>query len=431
MSWIGKAIIHIDGDAFFAACEQAIHPEYRGKPVVTGKERGIVSAASYEAKARGVSRGTALWDVKKIIPDAIILPSDYETYSLFSERMFAIIRRFSTDIEEYGIDEGFVDITGLEASTGRSTIETARLIKETIERELEISVSLGLSTSKVLAKLGSKYKKPSGFTIIPEHNITPYLRATLVGQVWGIGYRTTPYCKKLGIHTALDFANQTSDQVERRYTKPLIEIWHELNGRSVLSLETNPKTSYDSISKTRTFTPPSSERHYVFAQLLKNAENACIKMRRYNQAARGLVVFLKEQSFHSEAIEATLTRGSSYPEEILPFLQHAFTELFDARKQYRATGVILTGLVSRDQLQLSLFDSPVELAKLERIYHSIDTLSEKFGKHTVHLGGSSAAHGTPQHVSDRGDVPVRKLNRAKGESARQHLSIPLLLQKLH
>src|SRR3990172_3256646 len=111
-SW-PRAIVHIDGDAFFASCEQAVHPEYRDKPVVTGKERGIVAAASYEAKAKGVSRGVPLWEVKKLCPDAIILPSDYEKYSIFSKRMFAILRRFTPLVEEYSIDEAFVELTGL------------------------------------------------------------------------------------------------------------------------------------------------------------------------------------------------------------------------------------------------------------------------------------------------------------------------------
>ncbi|MFA5073216.1 MAG: DNA polymerase IV, partial [Nitrospirota bacterium] len=92
-SW-PKAILHLDADAFFASCEQAIHPELKGRPVITGKERGIVAAASYEAKAKGIQRGTRLFEVKKICPDAVILPSDYETYSLFSIRMFNILRRF-------------------------------------------------------------------------------------------------------------------------------------------------------------------------------------------------------------------------------------------------------------------------------------------------------------------------------------------------
>ena len=117
-SW-PQAIMHIDADAFFASCEQAIHPELRGRPVITGKERGIVAAASYEAKARGVSRGVRLSDVKKLCPDAVILPSDYETYSLFSVRMFEILRRFSPDVEEYSIDEAFVDLTGTQEDLPR------------------------------------------------------------------------------------------------------------------------------------------------------------------------------------------------------------------------------------------------------------------------------------------------------------------------
>ena len=114
-----QAIMHIDADAFFASCEQAIHPELKGKPVITGKERGIVAAASYEAKARGVTRAMRLFEVKKVCPDVIILPSDYETYSLFSVRMFEILRRFSPDVEEYSIDEAFVDLTGLRRSFPR------------------------------------------------------------------------------------------------------------------------------------------------------------------------------------------------------------------------------------------------------------------------------------------------------------------------
>src|SRR5574340_840050 len=156
-SW-PRAILHLDADAFFASCEQAIHPELRGKPVITGKERGIVAAASYEAKARGIKRGMRLFEVKKVCPDAVMLPSDYETYSLFSLRMFEILRRFSPDVEEYSIDEAFVDLTGLRRSYHGPYEDIARNMQQTIEQELGISVSVGVSLSKVLAKIGSKHK---------------------------------------------------------------------------------------------------------------------------------------------------------------------------------------------------------------------------------------------------------------------------------
>src|SRR3989337_3003096 len=164
-SW-PRAIMHIDADAFFASCEQAIHPELRGRPVICGKERGIVAAASYEAKARGVQRGVRLSDVKKLCPDAVILPSDYETYSLFSVRMFEILRRFSPDVEEYSIDEAFVDLTGLRRSFHGPYELIAEKMRAAVKQELGITVSAGVSLSKVLAKIGSKHKKPDGLTMI-------------------------------------------------------------------------------------------------------------------------------------------------------------------------------------------------------------------------------------------------------------------------
>src|SRR6266550_3267203 len=108
-----RAILHVDGDSFFAACEIARDPRLKGKPVVTGKERGIVSACTYDLKARGIKRGMTLVEVRKIAPDAIILPSDYETYSLFSNRMYEIVRRYTPTVEEYSIDECFADLTGM------------------------------------------------------------------------------------------------------------------------------------------------------------------------------------------------------------------------------------------------------------------------------------------------------------------------------
>ena len=106
-------IIHLDCDAFFTSVEQALHPELKGKPVVTGKERGIVACASYEAKALGVKRPMRLWEAQKLLPQLICLPSDYETYSLISKRMFEIIRRFTPTVEEYSIDEAFAELSGL------------------------------------------------------------------------------------------------------------------------------------------------------------------------------------------------------------------------------------------------------------------------------------------------------------------------------
>ncbi len=428
-SW-PRAILHLDGDAFFASCEQAMHPEYRGRAVITGKERGIVAAASYEAKAKGVSRGTPLWEVRKIIPDAIIVPSDYETYSLFSERMFAIMRRFTPMVEEYSIDEGFADLTGLRRPFHCSYEEIARRMKAAVQTELGLTVSVGLSLSKVLAKIGSKFKKPDGFTPIPGREIHKFLAATPVEKVWGIGPATTAYCQKFGIRTALDFALQNADLVAARYAKPQVEIWEELNGQSVFPVTTAAKEEYATISKTRTFTPASADREYVYAQLSKNLENACIKARRHSLVARGLVVYLRRQDFESAGLEAELTRPTAYPIEICGLLRSMFDRVYRRGVPYRSTGVILTGLEPAGARQLSLFEPAVKIEKMERLYRAIDELDAANGKHCVFSAAAAAAHRTPQHVLDRGDVPWRKLNRLPGETKRQHLRLPVLAHEL-
>ena len=112
LSSFPRAVLHVDGDAFFTSVEQSMHPALKGKPVVTGKERGIIACASYEAKALGIKRGVSLWDARKMCPELVVLPSDYETYSIYSKRMFEIMRRYTPEVEEYSIDEGFADVGG-------------------------------------------------------------------------------------------------------------------------------------------------------------------------------------------------------------------------------------------------------------------------------------------------------------------------------
>ncbi|MCX7793471.1 MAG: DNA polymerase IV [Thermodesulfovibrionales bacterium] len=424
-SW-PKAILHVDADAFFASCEQALNPALRGKPVVTGLERGIVAAASYEAKARGIKRGMRIGEVKRICPDAIILPSDYETYSLMSVRLFEILRRFSPVVEEYSIDEAFADLTGLRRIYHSSYEEIGRKIQETVHRDLGITVSIGISLTKVLAKIASKHKKPAGLTAIPGREIHLYLKNLPVSEVWGIGPNTSAYLEKLGIKTALEFARKDEAFIKKHLSKPFHEIWHELNGRSIYPVVSEKKESYKSISKARTFTPPSDDKEFVYAQLSRNLENACIKARRYNLAAKRIILFLRTQEFRDEAIELRLQRASAYPAEILPLLREGFERLYKPHVLYRQTGVILSELQEQMPLQPALFEEPLMIEKMERLYSIVDQLSKRFGKHVIIHGSSLEAIDTPQHQTERGTIPERKKELLKGENSRQRLGIPLL-----
>ena len=436
MSWsrsynFPRAIIHIDGDSFFAAVEVAKNPALRGKPVITGKERGIVSACTYEAKARGVKRGVKLSDALKACPDAIILPSDYETYSIFSERMYEIVRRYTPQVEEYSIDECFADLTGMRRVNKMNYRDMAHSIKQELFVELGITFSVGLSCTKVLAKIGSKYRKPDGLTTIPLNDAPKFLAKTPAGNVWGIGPNTAAYLEKHGVKTALDFAQKDEAWVRATVSKPIVEIWQELNGTIAYELTTEKKESYQSISKTKTFTPPSRDEAFIFSQLSKNVENACIKARRWSLATPHIFFFLKTQDFKYKGFEIKLPHPTNVPQDILREVAKFFPQVFKKGEKYRASGITLAKLARSGFEQLDLFGKVQETEVTRQVFESVDAISQRYGKHAVFLGSSFAAMTQPQFLhaktgAGRYEKPARHRMLFKGETARRRLAIPLL-----
>lgn len=421
-----RAILHIDGDAFFASCEQARNPAWRGKPVICGKERGIAASMSYEAKARGVTRAMRLSEIIKLCPDAVILPSDYETYSLLSKRFYAIVRRFTPEVEEYGIDECFADITGLRRVYKGSYEKIAQEIKKAIDTELGFTFSVGLAPNKVLAKIASKWKKPSGFTPVRAKDAHLFLKGMPIENVWGIGPATSAFLHKFGKHTALEFATSPEHWVKTNLTKPFLEIWQELNARFVYPLQLEPKTDYASIQKTRTFTPPSNDRNFVFSQLAKNIDNACIKARRYGLGATEAYIFLKTQDFNYYGVELKFSQTTCVPHEMLKAAEEVFDSIFSKRKIYRATGIIMTKLKPYSR-QPDLFGNFQKIDKFMKIYRGVDELATRYGKHTLFLGASFEAEKFRTHLGERGDEPERKQHLLLGENKRRRLGIPMWL----
>jgi DNA polymerase-4/DNA polymerase V len=398
----------------------------RGKPIITGKERGIVSAASYEAKAMGVKRGMRLFEVRKLCPDAIILPSDYETYSLFSERMYTIVRRYTPAVEEYSIDECFADLTGLRGRLHMSYPQMAEKIKHDLDTELGMTFSIGVSATKTLAKIGSKWKKPSGLTMIPLSDSSVFLAKTPVEAVWGIGPNTSALLNKFGVRTALDFAKKPEAWVKDHVSKPYFETWQELNGVVANELDTIGRKGYQSISKTKTFTPPSTNATFVYAQLSKNIENACIKARRWNLVSPVIYFFLKTQDFRYHGYEIKFSYPTNIPQDILKEVSRYFPKIFKKGIQYRATGITLMGLAESGIAQLDLFGAVQKSEGIRRVFENVDKISEKYGKHVLFLGSSFAAMTHTAHLGDRGDVAARVSSLFKGESTRRRLAIPML-----
>lgn len=338
------------------------------------------------------------------------------------------MRRFTPQVEEYSIDEAFADITGMRRALRSSYDKIALKIKKEIEKELGITVSVGLSLTKVLAKVASKYRKPSGMTCIPGRQISHYLYDLPVEKVWGIGHAITSYLNKLNIKTALEFARMPEVDVKKRFTKPGVEIWKELRGESVCPVSPEEKSTYASICKSRTFSPPSSDEEYLYAHLLRNLESACIKARRYKLAAKRIVAYLRLNNYEHTGSEMRLDRPSNCPMEMSNLLQGLFVTLYKRDQLYRATGIVLLELKPDNTIQYSLFEDPLHAEKIQDIYEAMDELSSKYGKHVIHLGASHLIE--VRGKGRRGEPTVREQTRFRGETKRKHLPLPVIHVKV-
>jgi DNA polymerase IV len=382
-------IFHVDGDSFFATCEVASRPWLKGKPVVTGRERGIASSMSYEAKALGVHRGMRVGEIKKKFPQVIILPSDYDLYGLYAHRMYTIVRRYSPRVEEYSIDECFADLTGLAEERNISHEQLARTIKEDLETSLGLSFSVGLSVNKVAAKIASKWNKPSGVTIIPSEDLPVFTAKLPISKVWGIGSSTSIKMKKLGIATALDFATRDRGWVRANFPKPIQEIYEELNGNFAYSLSTEPKREYASIQRTQTFRPPSSEKPFIFSELSRNIEEACAKLRHHGLFTTHISFFLKSQDFRYYGKELHLPHATNVPQDILEALVRPFDLTFSPKGLYRATGIRVSGLTSANTLTAHLFADVSRTERFGQVYKAIDYVARRYGRDDMVFLGSS------------------------------------------
>lgn len=378
-SW-PEAILHLDADAFFASVAQAQNPNLKGKPVVTGYERGVATAMSYEAKKMGVTRGMRIFEVKKICPQATIITSDYKTYHLFSQKMFAIVRQYSPVVEEYSIDEGFVDLKGLRRPLNMSYEKIAATIKDRIEDSLGITVSIGVSTTKSLAKIAANLNKPSGLTIVSGRNIETLLKEVRIEKVWGIGNQTSAYLKKININNAYDFVMKPESFIEEHLSKPFHEIWLELRGNMVYQIDPNNKRSYKSITKSSTVTPPTSDKKILWSRLLNHVERAFEKTRDHNYSVGKIFIFLKTQNFSYHSIEIKLIEQAFYPMLIRKELKDAFEKIYKNGTFYRSTGCTVSKLLENAQIQSTLFFHNEKLEeKAKKIYPILKTGKVSFG----------------------------------------------------
>lgn len=375
-----RAILHLDGNAFFASVMQSAFPKYKGKPVVVGAERGIATAISYEARPFGITRGMRMFEIKKLCPQCIILEGDYELFSVYSNRMFSILREFSPVVDEYSVDEGFADLTGMRRPLNGTYEEIGKRIQDKVQLQLGIPVSVGISITKTLAKLASEFKKPSGFTIVPGTKIEEFLAKIPIEDVWGIGPATTAYLHKFGIKTALQFIKVDSSS-RLKLNKNHYEIMEELRGTQIYELNPNAKTNYKSMSCVRTFHPPTNNKQLLWSRLRENIEEVFTKARTYNYRVKRVSVFLKTQKFTYNGSEIRFPNAVVFPLSALGELQKSFESIYKSEEDYRATGCVLTELTAQTEEQPPLFseETTKQSEKISRLYNALKNKKIDFG----------------------------------------------------
>src|SRR6187551_3814899 len=258
-----RTILHVDLDAFFAAVEQRDRPELRGKPVIVGgvpPGRGVVSAASYEARVYGVHSAMSVTEAYRRCPHGVFLPVDGRRYQQASRDVMAVLRRFTPQVEPISIDEAFLDVTGSLALFGDgATIAAA--IKAATRDEVGLTASVGVASTKLVAKIGSDLRKPDGLVVVPPGEEAAFLAPLPISRLWGVGEKTAAVLRDFGVVTIGDLASLPPAAMERRFGKHGAALVARAHG-----LDADPVATGDpakSVGHEHTFGTDTSEREKI------------------------------------------------------------------------------------------------------------------------------------------------------------------------
>lgn len=378
-----NAVAHVDADSFYASCERLRHPELQGRPIcVLSNQNAFVVAKTYDAKAKGVTTGMSVWDAKKLVPNAAFLPPDFRYYGLLSERMFSILRRYSPDIEVYSIDEGFMDMNGLRGLYHKGFRQIADDIRQAVSSEIGITVSIGISCTKTLAKIASESNKPDGTTVIPGRRIGRFLADIPVSDIPGIGKNRTALLHKRSIRTALEFADQDVHAIDRLLGKLGTGLWNELNGTPVYPIITEaplPK----SVARTSSMGEVTTDRAKVMAWLSHHAHRLVSELVSKKILAQRISVFLQTTSFEQLGTEIRLSNPTNSIKRIMEAVGQACQALYEPSTQYRGSGVIATHIVAEHSATPDLFGEMDRDRKQRELMLVMNEIDRRFGNHAV------------------------------------------------
>jgi len=377
-----STILHVDMDAFFASVTERDHPELKGKAVVIGAGvRGVVTSANYEARKFGIKAAMPVGRAQRLAPHAIFIPPDHKRYSEVSEHVMEIFHSFTPLVEPISLDEAFLDVTKAKRLLGDGrAIATA--IRAKVEAQEGITCSVGIASSKFIAKLASQRCKPNGILEIPDERVLTFLHPLPVSALWGVGPKTNEALERLGLHTVGDIA-QTPEQT-------LIRALGQAAGQSLYELawgrddrDVIPEEPDKSISAAETFDRDIDDPEIIAKEILRMCERASSRMRERSLFAKTITLKIRFADFTTINRSKTLPLPIDTTHEIYEIAKGLYEALSIGRARIRLVGVNLDNLHTDSHEQLILGARESSWRELQG---GIDAAKARFGSDSVRPG---------------------------------------------
>lgn len=386
---MSRLIAHVDMDCFFAAVEVLDDPSLKGKPVIVGadpqggKGRGVVSAASYEARKFGVHSALPVSKAFALCPKGIFLPGRMRRYSEISDKIMEILKGFTPQIEQISVDEAFLDISGCQRLFGEP-LDIARKIKGAIKHQLYLTASIGMGSNKLVAKIASDLQKPDGLVIVPEGGERDFLAPMPAGKLWGVGPKTADRLKQMGVETIGQLAGYDPKRLEVVFGKMGVYLHERANG-----IDSDPVSQGDqakSMGREHTYDQDTGNKEDIHRMLLTLSEQVAASLRAEGVKGRTITLKLRYQDFETRTYGRTLETAVDNAIEINTIARMLFDKNWQTFRKIRLIGVSASNLNQREE-QLGLFDDAKNRIKLEKLDKAVDEIREKYGRKAVKRAG--------------------------------------------
>jgi DNA polymerase-4 len=374
-----RSIIHLDLDAFFASVEELLDPSIAGLPIIVGgspEGRGVVSSASYPARAFGVHSAMPMSQALRLCPQAVVRRGHRREYSSYSRRVMAILAEYTPLLEPISIDEAFLDVTGCEGLFGPADVLAHRL-QERILAELGLPASLGVASNKLVAKVASDLAKPRGVLVVPAGQEAAFFAPLPIERLWGVGDVTAGRLHEHHIHTIGQLAALPATQM-----KALFGSGAEEMHRHALGISDSPvgvEGRRKSVSQEHTFARDVGDLAALQRALLEMSEEVAAQLRREGDCAHTVVLKMRYPDFTTITRQVTLAQPTDLAEDICTHAHELLRHEWKKGTQLRLIGVGVTGL--SQARQLSLFDTHTE--QLSKLSKAVDEIRHKYGDDAI------------------------------------------------